>query len=305
LINLGSYNSVKWYLKILTIYKLHKVLLNELKKNNVEVLHAQLETSILALGFILSKIQIPVIFTLRGDETRIFQNPVNLEHNIIHLILKSMLRRKNIFITSISNWLIRDFNRKDKSKIEVIHNGVDCSLFKPLNIKMNNNTILYVGRFVTGKGIEDLLEVARDLTDYQFLFAGKGPLEKLINLKNTKNLGFKTRDELIKLYNSSALCIFPSHYEAFGLVCLEAMSCGASVVATRVGFSEYVTNGKDGVIVTPGKVLELKNSIVKLMDNPKLRSTLGKNARKKALKFNINKTAEKYHTLYKKIIVKR
>ena len=58
LINLGSYNSVKWYLKILTIYKLHKVLLNELKKNNVEVLHAQLETSILALGFILSKINL-------------------------------------------------------------------------------------------------------------------------------------------------------------------------------------------------------------------------------------------------------
>ena len=113
-----------------------------------------------------------------------------------------------------------------------------------------------------------------------------------------------TTEELVKLYNQATICIFPSYRESFGLVGLEAMSCGRAVIATPLGFSEYIENGKDGIIIPAKDENALKNAIVDLMTNEKKRKMLEKNARKKALKYSWDKIARQCLNVFREVIKK-
>ncbi len=135
-------------------------------------------------------------------------------------------------------------------------------------------------------------------------FAGKGELDRLIMGRNIKNLGFKTTEELVNLYNQAEICIFPSYREGFPLSGLEAMSCGRAVIATPLGFSEYIENGKDGIIIPAKDENALKNAIIDLMTNEKKRKMLEKNARKKALKYSWENVAKQYLKMFKRVVKK-
>lgn len=303
-INLGRLESNKKVQKVYTILKIRSRVFASVKKYHLEVIHARLENSLIVLGAGIRKLDIPAIFTLSGDETKIYNHPETLEHHIIRMILARMLTDENTVVTSISTWLAKNFDEKESSRITVIPNSVNCNKFKPLKMTRRNNTVLYVGRYVKGKGIEDLIKVAGRLKGYKFMFAGTGPLKNLICLPNTKDLGFVDRETLAVLYNRAAVCVFPSHREAFGLACLEAMACGATIVATAVGFSDYVENGVNGVLIGPGNFGQLKKAIVKLMKNPSWRRSLGKNARKKALKYDVKRLIRIYQDLYHQVVAK-
>ena len=192
---------------------------------------------------------------------------------------------------------------KYKKKTIIIPNGVDSQIFKPLsNVKQKKNVILFAGRFIDIKGVKELVNVSKQLPQYEFWFVGSGSLAETIKGNNVKNLGFKTTEELVNLYNQSTICVFPSHREGFGLVGLEAMACGRAVIATPLGFTEYIENGKDGIIIPAKDEGVLKNAIVDLMTNPAKRKKLEINARKKALKFSWDEVAKKYIEVYKKVI---
>ncbi len=208
-------------------------------------------------------------------------------------------------IISVGKALIKNLPEKYKKKTVVIPNGVDSKTFKPLkNIKQKKNVVLFVGRFIDIKGIKEIMNVAKQLPKYEFWFAGQGELSNLINLSNTKNLGFQTTEELVELYNKATICIFPSWHEPFGLVGLEAMSCSRSVIATSLGFSEYIENKKDGIIIPAKNETALKNAIVDLMKNSKKRKILEKNARKKALEYSWDKIAKKYLKVFEGVVKK-
>jgi len=303
-VNLGSLESNKKVKKIYSIFKIRYKLLKSIKKFKIEILQAQLENTILLLGICLNQINIPLIFALKGDETEIYHNPKTLEHLIISKFLDMNFKNKHTTIISVSRWLIKDYSKRIRNKIKVICNGVDNRKFRPLNLKRIENSILFAGRYVEKKGIRNLLKVARDLKEYNFIFAGMGPLKHLINLPNTKDLGFRQKNELVNLYNTADICVFPSKNEAFGNVCLEAMSCGACVIVTNSGFSEIVEDGKDGLIIEPDNAKELKKAILMLIQNQELKARLRENARKKALLYDIKKSVVKYQDLYMRVAAK-
>ncbi len=206
-------------------------------------------------------------------------------------------------MTSVSKHQIQNLQEKHKKKTAIILNGVNSRIFKPLkNTKQKRNVVLFAGRFIGWKGIKEIIHIAKQLPKYEFWFAGQGPLANEIKGKNIKNLGFKTTEELVKLYNQTTICIFPSWNEPFGLVGLEAMSCGKAVIATPLGFSEYIKNGKEGIIIPAKNESALKNAIVDLMINEKKRKILEKNARKKALKYSWNKIAKQYLKVFEEVI---
>ena len=190
-----------------------------------------------------------------------------------------------------------------KVNVKVIPNGVELDTFKPLKkTKQNKNTILFVGKFVEMKGIKEIIAVAKQLPQYEFWFAGQGPLANLINLPNTKNLGFKSTKELARLYNKPTICVFPSYREGFPNVALEATACGKAIIATPLGFNEYIKNGKDGIIIPAKDEKALKNAILDLMENPKKRKAIEKNARKKALNYSWDKITKQYLKVFKDIV---
>jgi len=80
------------------------------------------------------------------------------------------------------------------------------------------------------------------------------------------------------------------------------MACGKAVIATPLGFSEYIENGKDGIIIPAKDEKSLKDAIVDLMTNEKKRKMLEKNARKKALKYSWDNVAKQYMRVFKEVL---
>ena len=80
-----------------------------------------------------------------------------------------------------------------------------------------------IDEFLEIKGVRELIEVAKELKDYEFWFIGEGELKSLINLPNTKHLGYfnhSTGSRLVEMYNRATICVFPSYKENFPILIL-------------------------------------------------------------------------------------
>ena len=80
------------------------------------------------------------------------------------------------------------------------------------------------------------------------------------------------------------------------------MACQKPVIATPLGFSEYMENEKDGIIIPAKDEKALKKVIIRLMKDKKLREKLSKNARKKALQHSWDKVAKQYLKVFKEVL---
>ncbi|PTN26484.1 hypothetical protein C6366_18930 [Desulfonatronum sp. SC1] len=80
------------------------------------------------------------------------------------------------------------------------------------------------------------------------------------------------------------LCIFPSIWENFPTVCLEAMSAGRVVIGSKNGgMNEMLTNPISGILVNPKSVSQISKAIAFLIENPQIRIKFGENGRNKIL----------------------
>lgn len=214
-------------------------------------------------------------------------------------------------------------NYKICKPINIIPNSIDLEQFFPLPEKeAQNPTILYVGRFQELKGVfilaEAILKVLADFPAVHFILVGPDSLynkgnvscrEFLCNKINDKRVSFypeASSEELIKLYNKAWICVFPSFYESFGIVALEAMACGKAVIATKVGgFSEIIEDKVSGLLIPHGNVEALVTSIVELLNKKDYRNQLGENAYKRAQGYySLDKIARTTLKTYEDVIDK-
>ena len=290
-------------LEWINYFRISKELDKKIQNQKIDIIILFLEGSIIIFSKIYKRYNIPTIVSLRGGETNFYNENTLRYLRKIHVIIP-VIKLLNIskIIHSNSKWQISNLPEKYKQKTVVIPNGVDTKVFKSLkHIKQKDNVILFTGRFIDIKGIRELINVAKQLPQYEFWFAGQGPLDNLIQGKNIKNLGFKSTEELVKLYNQATIVTQPSYREGFPNCGLEAMACGKPVIATPLGFSEYIENEKDGIIIPSKDEKALKESIERLMKDKKLRDKLGKNARKKALGYSWEKVAKQYLEVFKSV----
>jgi glycosyltransferase involved in cell wall biosynthesis len=93
-------------------------------------------------------------------------------------------------------------------------------------------------------------------------------------------------DTLRRLYATSALFLYPSRYEGFGLPPLEAMACGCPVVTTAVGaVEEFARHGHDAMVVPPGDVAGLARVVLAVLADPALRRRLADNGLRAARRY--------------------
>jgi len=110
-------------------------------------------------------------------------------------------------------------------------------------------------------------------------------------------LGSVAEEELIHLYNRCLLFVFPSLLEGFGLPLLEAMGCGAPVLAMRASSVPEVT-GDAAILVEPGSLKELAQAVERLLRDSSLRSELAKRGRERASGFTWEKAATETLEVY-------
>jgi D-inositol-3-phosphate glycosyltransferase len=208
--------------------------------------------------------------------------------------------------------LIKFYNA-DPAKITIVPCGVNLELFTPLPqeearkeiaFSPDNFLITYVGRLEERKGIDTLLEAIHLVNDprIQAVIVGGPPTDKpflswgelstepfkkysaLIDEYGIENqvtfTGGKPQEELAKYYSAADVTVVPSYYEPFGMTAIEAMACGSSVIASRVGgLKSSVQENKVGLLFEPRDASDLAKKIKMILNQTILRSDLRKRAR--------------------------
>ena len=162
----------------------------------------------------------------------------------------------------------------EPERVHVVHNGVDTDEYAPdlrrdvllgLRLDPDRPVVLFVGRIARQKGIVHLLDAAEQLSpDAQLVLCAGSPDTPEIGAEVESHITGLTerghsvtwvremlpRPELVQLMSNAVAFVCPSIYEPFGLVNVEAMACGAAVVASRVGgIPEIVVDGETGHLV--------------------------------------------------------
>lgn len=267
----------------------------------------------------------PTLLTAHGSES--IQARFNMKRGIAFIRNKVItLQNERYVLSKVPNIIVCSPQMKElvrnmtHSKIHVIPNGIDFEDI--LNIQPHKSiehpSILYVGGLTKIKGIDILLNavplIIKKIPNLHIYIAGSGPeggnlkgLVKELNIEeNVKFLGFISEEEKFSYYKSVDVCAFPSKYEPFGIVLLEAMACGKPVVASNVGGIPFVVeDGKTGLLFESGNVEELAEKIIMLLRDEELREKMGEAGRERAKEFTWDKIAEQTVDLYKEILSKQ
>ncbi|WP_435156819.1 glycosyltransferase family 4 protein [Haladaptatus sp. DFWS20] len=185
----------------------------------------------------------------------------------------------------------------------IAYPGVDSELFNPAvtpAFERDERTVLFVGRFIPGKGVFDLIDaVAQISEDIHLHLIGRGDRGALMERIDTYGLESAVtidesvpHDELPGYYTAADVVCLPSHYESFGMVNLEAMACGTPVVTTDLpGITEYAFDRETAMVVPPKQPDELAKSIGEVLSMPDLRTRLSENGRAIAKRYSWERSA--------------
>ncbi|NRS16059.1 DUF1957 domain-containing protein [Brevibacillus sp. HB1.4B] len=185
------------------------------------------------------------------------------------------------------------------SQLRVIHNGVDLIPLPDVNREQlrqelaigDGPVLFFVGRLVQEKGVHLLLEaMARLRAEFpqaKLLIAGRGPMQdewkQLVHQmglsEQVRFLGFVEDVRRNELFALADVAVFPSLYEPFGIVALEAMALGTPVlVADTGGLREIVRHGENGAMMFTGDPESLTNQLRWLLRDPDQRHQLAQTA---------------------------
>ena len=224
------------------------------------------------------------------------------------------------FMTDHVSWVFS----LPRQKIDVIPNGVDVtefvgtfqkSSFRRLYALPEEKIVLFVGRLVYEKGASLLVEaVPRVLAraNAKFVFVGEGYMKEQL-IARAKQLGVAEKtyftgyvDEktLKQLYRVANVCVFPSLYEPFGIVALEAMAARVPVVVADMGgFSEIVEHDRTGVKVYPNNVESLAWGILRVLTDDGHANYLQANAARKVLEeYSWDQIAARTKKVYERVV---
>ena len=192
----------------------------------------------------------------------------------------------------------------ETSKIRVIHDGVDISLFAPgdkareratLDLPPDVPLLLFVGNLVPVKAIDVLLLACAEpiLTDttFQLVVVGQGPLrpslEKIAGqlrvADRVRFAGALPQTDLPRWYRAADVFVLPSHSEGVPNVLLEASACGTPWVASHVGGIPEIAHLGVSRLVTPNRPAELARAIHETLTAPSRESTPAPKPREKAV----------------------
>jgi glycogen synthase len=214
----------------------------------------------------------------------------------------------------------------DAKKVVCIPNPYIPSA-KLLDIPANTNTniITFIGRLETRKGVVDLARaiplVLQRNPNAKFRFVGRSEISPQSKLDMRQYLesmldkykesieftGSVSPDEIPSILLNTDICIFPSIWENFPNVCLEAMAAARGVIGSSAGgMAEMLNHGEVGRIIPPRNPEKIAEAINELLENPALRVELGKNARNRLLaEYSIERVATMQEASYERAIKRR
>jgi glycosyltransferase involved in cell wall biosynthesis len=214
-----------------------------------------------------------------------------------------------------------------KARAEVIIHGVDLSsadtliaqrdgirrqVRDELGIAGDQLLVMAVSNLREEKGYDVLLDTARLTADHnaplRFAAVGRGPMADELE-ERRRRLGLDgwfqflgQRDDVLRLLVGSDIFVLPSHHEGLPVSLMEATSAGLPIVASEVGgVPEVITDGVHGLLVHPGRPLELATALERLASDAALRRALGQGAKRQSAMFDVTSASREVEAIYQRV----
>jgi phosphatidyl-myo-inositol alpha-mannosyltransferase len=193
-----------------------------------------------------------------------------------------------------------------------IPNGVDTSLFepdapKPIDVRPDVPSILFLGRFDPRNGLASLIDAFRRVRGrrrpVQLVVVGDGPLRahyrRLANGDPDITFVGAVLGARPSYYANCSVYACPTTKASFGITLLESMACGTPIVCSDInGFRNVVAHEREALLVPRGDSPALAEALVRILDDDALRSRLGATGRQRALGFSWPRVSEQILGLY-------
>lgn len=225
---------------------------------------------------------------------------------------------------------LRHYFYLPSDKLDMIPNGVnlansphfskeELAAFKAQHVSPGNPLIFSVGRLVYEKGhhilIGSMPQILEAFPETKLVIAGRGPLlgylQSIVHDLGINNsvhfAGFVTDVERDKFFAVANCAIFPSLYEPFGIVALEAMTFNCPVVVSNLGgLAEVVDHEKTGLLVYPDNSESTAWGVLEILRQPSLASQWAINAKQMLeKKYNWAHIAKETKNIYERVITER
>ena len=270
-------------------------------------------------GAIAGELPVPAVAHLR-DILKLSQTAVRELNANTHLVAVSEATRSYHIAQGLAG-----------ERVLTIYNGVDTNEFQPrrtdgevrreLGLAADDFLVLTVGQIGLRKGQDILAEAAAllapRLPSACYVLAGERSSNKEESLRFeeqiTARLGrlaggdrlrlLGNRGDMPRLMNACDVLVHPANQEPLGRVLLEASASGRPIIATDVGGTrEILQHGESALLVPAGSPQALADAMMKLADDPKLRSKLAENARRRIVEhFPIETAAAKLEALWNNV----
>lgn len=289
--------------------KLDLIIESLIQKYNLSLVHYQGGPGGL---FLFHKPSVPVIYTVHHTY---YQQSEYISaqkwKKVLYLWEKFGYRRADYLMCvsdSTRRIVLRNYGANLKL-CEAIPIGVDQDRFFPLNFERMPNSLFFLGRLESRKGIDFLIKtipkIKERLNDIQLFIGGDGVLrpflENFIKQKNLENivylLGTLSDSALNEWYNRVSVVVIPSMFEGFGLTAIEAMACGTPVIATDVdALRDVIEDGVNGFLVPYNDVENLSEKALYLLKSKTEQSKFSIKGRE------VVRTVYNWNNIYKDIL---
>jgi glycosyltransferase involved in cell wall biosynthesis len=330
--NIRFFNDLFIYNILSSTKFINDLIRKEGNKYDVVCVHDWLSS--IAGNIIKNETNIPVVFHVHSTE---WGRSWGQGSEVVSHLETQIAQRADRIIT-VSNAMREDLVRHGwpESKISVVWNGVDPKRYSPAMVKKQDSVkirekcgiskegcmLLFLGRLTWVKGVRNLIQamplILKSYPKTKLVILGKGEEQKDI-METANRLGiqknveclfkFVSEKERISYYGAADACIFPSVYEPFGIVSLEAMSLAKPLVVGAkgvIGFREQVVpsgENQTGVHVDGNNPIDIAWGIKELLANPSMAKKWGENGRKRVLQyFTWKKVAEQTSQIYDSLL---
>lgn len=188
---------------------------------------------------------------------------------------------ENLTIVTPSRWLSELVKKSflQNYPVEVIHNGIDTTVFSPSSENLPAELILRNKKIVLGvasvwdqrKGLQDFIKLNSVLgSDYQIVLAGLNETQRkdlpdgITAIPRTENV-----QQLAALYSAAEVFVNPTWIDNFPTTNIEALACGTPVITYKTGGSPEAIDSETGLVVEQGDIQGLNKAILKVSKNGK------------------------------------